>query len=73
MLYEVITEAFKNEIEGLKRFGLSAQEIEKYYPNLVKTEDNGLKAINYTELIPILVGVMKQQQATIAELKKQIK
>ncbi len=66
-------EAFKNEIEGLKRFGLSAQEIEKYYPNLVKTEDNGLKAINYTELIPILVGVMKQQQATIAELKKQIK
>jgi len=66
-------EAFKKEIEGDKRYGLSAQEIEKYYPNLVRTEGNGLKAINYTELIPILVGVMKQQQATIAELKKQIK
>ncbi len=29
-------------------------------------------AVNYTEMIPILIGAVKEQQAVITDLKKQI-
>jgi hypothetical protein len=64
-------------------FGFLAQELETVIPELVKDcvhparynfdgelthEAVNFKAINYTELIPLLLAGMKQQQAQIAEL-----
>jgi hypothetical protein len=48
--------------------GVIAQEIEKVFPELVKTGEN--KSVNYNGLIGVLIEAMKEQQKQIEELKK---
>lgn len=68
-----------------KHYGLIAQEVEEVLPELVKQSNYKLKypdsvkgrvmdykAINYMELIPILVGAVQQQQEQIEELKQKV-
>ncbi len=52
-----------------KQIGLIAQEVEKIYPELVKTGIDGYKSINYTGLIPVMIEAMKKQQELINKLK----
>jgi flagellar biosynthesis chaperone FliJ len=47
-----------------------AQELEKVFPELVKTGEN--KSVNYNGLIGVLIEAVKEQQKQIEELKKQI-
>ncbi|ACT94557.1 tail fiber domain-containing protein [Dyadobacter fermentans] len=39
--------------------GLIAQEVEKLFPELVKTDSKGFKSLNYTGLIPHLIEAVK--------------
>lgn len=55
------------------QFGLIAQDVEKVLPDLVTTYADGYKGINYTEIIPLLIKAIQEQQAQIDELKKQLK
>ena len=55
-----------------KQFGFIAQEVEKVFPNLVKTDENGEKAVNYIEVIPLLLEAYKYQQKEIEELRSLI-
>jgi len=48
---------FKNHKE--KRFGFIAQEVEKYFPNLVRNI-NGKKMILYMDFIPLLLAYVKE-------------
>lgn len=50
-------------------YGLSAEQVEEAFPELVYTTENGSKLINYTELIPILVQSIAELKAEIATLK----
>ncbi len=52
-------------------YGLIAQEMEQVYPDLVYNE-KGIKTINYTELIPILLLKIKDLQEQIDVLKNKI-
>jgi len=54
-----------------KRIGFIAQEVEKIYPTLVATIGN-THAINYVELVPVLIKGMQEQQSTIDSLNLQI-
>ena len=54
------------------QIGFLAQELEQVYPELVKTREDGLKAVNYAHLVPVLVEAIKEQQSMIAELREQI-
>ena len=54
------------------QFGLIAQDVEAVIPELVKTYEDGYKAVNYTELIPILIKGVQEQQKQIEELKEEI-
>ena len=49
--------------------GLIAQELEKIVPELVLTDKEGWKSIEYTHLVPILVEAIKEQQIVIAKLE----
>lgn len=49
--------------------GLIAQEVEKVFPDMVMTDENGEKAVAYYQLIPMLLEALKQQQRQIDELK----
>lgn len=50
-------------------YGLIAQDLEQYYPELVDTSDENIKSVNYIELIPLLMGKMKKMQLEIDNLK----
>jgi len=63
---------YKKDLSQKKHFGLIAQDIEKLYPDLV-SNTSGYKAVNYIELIPILISQMKIMQEEINELKRKLK
>lgn len=50
-------------------YGMLAQEVEKVFPNLVITDNEGKKLINYTELIPVLVNAVQQLSSEVEKLK----
>jgi len=52
-----------------KELGFIAQDVEKLYPDLVKTTDNGIKSMNYVGLIAPMVEAMKEQESEISALR----
>jgi len=50
--------------------GLIAQEVETSFPELVETDSDGYKSVNYTGLIPHLIESIKDLKAEIETLKK---
>ena len=49
--------------------GVIAQDVEKVLPELVKTKDDGYKAVRYEKLVALLIEAVKEQQLQINELK----
>jgi hypothetical protein len=64
---------FKSDINKKIHYGFIVQEFEKYFPELVVSKIDkdvaNLKAINYLELVPLLVYQMQKMQKEIDELK----
>jgi len=56
-----------------RQIGFSAQEVEKLFPEIVMTDANGYKSVDYGRLTPVLVEAIKQQQQEIKELQEQVK
>jgi hypothetical protein len=52
-----------------KRIGLIAQETELIIPEVVRTGDDGLKSIEYQNLVGLLIEAVKEQQKQINDLK----
>jgi hypothetical protein len=48
-----------------KQYGLIAQELERIIPELVDTDEEGWKSIEYSHLVPVLIEAIKEQQAII--------
>jgi hypothetical protein len=49
-----------------------AQEVEKVFPEIVTTRDNGYKAVKYEKLTAVLIEAIKELSNEVKELKKQI-
>lgn len=49
-----------------------AQDVEKVFPEVVNTDINWYKSVEYSKLIAPLIEAIKEQQIQIDELKKQI-
>ena len=55
------------------QIGLIAQDARKEIPEIVSgNEQTGTLSINYTELIPVLINAIKEQQQRIDALEKRI-
>jgi len=50
--------------------GLMAQEVETYMPELVKTNQDGYKSVNYIGLIPYMIDAINQINKEKSEIKK---
>lgn len=50
-------------------FGFIAQDVELLFPELVLTDQEGLKSVNYEKMVPLLLEAIKAQQAQIEALK----
>jgi len=61
------------ELLNREHIGFVAQELKMVYPELVYTDGEGIMGINYTQLIPILVQAIQEQQEEIEELKNKLK
>ncbi len=51
-------------------FGLIAQDVEKVFPHLVVKDERGYLSLNYTELIPLIISAMQEQQLKIQRLEE---
>lgn len=58
------------EYDDGTQYGLIAQELEKVMPELVETDEEGWKSIEYSHLVPILIEAIQEQQEEIDELEE---
>lgn len=63
-------DSINNEEEQRLHFGVSAKEVSDVYPNLVKKVGDGKLAVNYNEMIPLLIKSIQELQQEITELKQ---
>lgn len=52
--------------------GVIAQQVEAVLPELVRTKDDGYKAVRYEKLVALLIEAVKEQQLQIDELKSRL-
>ena len=62
----------KGDESGVVEYGLIAQEVEPVFPELVDSQEDGFKVLNYVGLIAPLVEAVKAQQAQIDALKAEV-
>ncbi|MFL5730081.1 MAG: tail fiber domain-containing protein [Cytophagaceae bacterium] len=67
-----VNEYKEKNFESETQIGLIAQEVEQVFPELVKTDANGYKSVEYSKVVAILIQAVKEQQALITEQQEQI-
>lgn len=55
-----------------KQIGVIAQEVEAVFPELVSTNKDGYKSVDYTKLTPILLEAVKELKNQYSELEKRL-
>ncbi|MDN5356162.1 MAG: trimeric autotransporter adhesin [Rikenellaceae bacterium] len=55
------------EIDSSKQIGMIAQEVEKILPELVNTDSDGYKSVEYSRVVAVLIEAMKEQQKVIEQ------
>ena len=58
-----------DEISKDRHYGLSAQELQTLYPNLVKEGQDGYLSINYIELVPVLIRSIQELKQELDEVR----
>ena len=71
--YEWNKEKFPEEnFPDEKQIGLIAQEVEKIFPEIVATNKDGYKSIDYSKISVLLLQAMKEQQNEIEQQSDEI-
>ena len=70
-LWEELRQERYQQLRG-RRIGLLAQDVEQVAPELVWTDDQGIKSIDYSRLTAVLVEAVKEQQSLIHALNDRI-
>jgi hypothetical protein len=65
---------YKTDKEGVRRAFLIAQDVQAVLPEAVNTQGNGVDTLGlqYTDVIPLLVAAIKEQQAIITQLQADV-
>ena len=61
--------AIEKQILTKQHYGLSAEELEEVFPDLVYDNEDGTKSINYVEMVPILVQAINELSAKLEVLE----
>jgi hypothetical protein len=56
--------------ESERQLGFIAQQIEPFVPEIVRTDEEGYKSVQYSQMVPLLVEGIKEQQLTLKHLVK---
>ena len=63
--------SWKDDATYTRHIGTSAQEVQKYYPELVNTDDNGYLTMNYDKLSVVALKAIDVLHEEVTELKKE--
>ena len=69
-LNKLVPKSYKFKKDNIKHFGFIAQDVEQHFPNLVSTDNEGMKSINYLEIIPLLLHKINSLERKLEEIKK---
>jgi hypothetical protein len=72
MKVNVVNYNLINDKNKSQQVGVIAQEVEEIFPTLISEDKNGIKGVNVSSLIPILIKGMQEQQDIIKNLQTQI-
>ncbi|MEM4756115.1 MAG: tail fiber domain-containing protein, partial [Candidatus Woesearchaeota archaeon] len=67
-----VTFTWKNSTTNTTQIGLLAQDVEQVYPELVGQNADGIKSLQYGNLVAPLIAAIKEQQAQIDAQQKEI-
>jgi hypothetical protein len=75
MKLQPVSFTWKDDSQNSMRLGLIAQDVEKVINPVVDkgTDPSQTLGINYSELIPVLIKGMQEQQALIEQLQREVK
>ncbi len=64
-----------SEISGVtgNSYGVIAQEVQKEFPEMVEMQENGYLAVDYKQLIPVMIEAIKELKEEIEFLKMSLK
>lgn len=72
VLEQITGLSFNWKSDGIKSYGVSAQEIEKVLPEIVRTRNDGHKGVNYLNLIAFLIEAIKELKKDVSKIKNHI-
>ena len=72
MQLEAKSYTMKNDVEQKQKIGLLAQEVQKVFPELVSEDNNGMLAVNYQALVPVLINALKELESETSSLESQM-
>ena len=63
------------EISGVcgNSYGVIAQEVQKEFPEMVEIQKNGYLAVDYKQLVPVIIEAIKELKQEIDYIKSLIK
>jgi hypothetical protein len=68
-----VTFVYKDDAQGVTRYGLIAEEVATVYPELVtRTASGEVQTVKYHELIPMLLNELQREHQEIAMLKQEL-
>ncbi len=53
------------------QIGVIAQEVEEVYPEFVRTDDEGMKSVNYSQMVAVLIEAVKELNSKIEVLESE--
>jgi hypothetical protein len=62
----------KEEDKEKRKVGVIAQEVEAILPEVVREDDEGIKSVDYGNMVGLLIEAIKEQQAHINRLEQKI-
>ncbi len=60
------------ELGSGTQFGLVAQDVAEVLPEAVRGSDEDMYSVNYSMMVPLLIEAVKEQQAEIEDLRRQV-
>ena len=63
---------WRDATDTTRQMGFIAQEIEQYFPEIVSTDAQGYKSLDYAKMTPVLLEAIKAQQKIIEQLQGRI-
>ena len=73
MMLSPKTYYLKNQdVSSQRQYGFLAQELETVLPEMVHENAEGMKSVNYQQIIPLLTAALQEQQKEIMYLKNEL-